>query len=137
MFHVRPAPSDFTLLSPTDTSTLGDYLCHDKVLHFYFCKTCGIRCFTFMGEAQVTTQDLSALNVDGVTGSHEVWKPVEAEKNGRAHGTYISVNGHTIDADQGFDMRELVDNKAVIYYDYLFDEDPAPPSKTPHEGGCY
>lgn len=54
------------------------------------------------------------------------------------YGNRLSVNGHTIDAGQAFDMRELVEKKQVLYIDFLDDANPLEPRfERPHAGGCY
>lgn len=149
-FHIRPlAPADdFLLLSPLDPfAELGDYQCFDKVLHFFFCKTCGVRPFIFAGEGEVVDsldEGAMALNLQikgsGTQGKPaKVWKPTQ----GGGHpqfGHYLSVNGHTIDAGQsGFDMREMTEKKQVMYCDCLSDpKNEAPLSyERPQKGGCY
>lgn len=53
-------------------------------------------------------------------------------------GQYLSVNAHTIDANQeGFDMRDWVDKKAVKYLDCLDDAQNEDRYDRPHAGGCY
>lgn len=139
--HLRP-PSpvdDFALLSPLDPAgSLGDYQCHDKLLHFFFCKVCAVRCFIFMGEGGIETVNPKELGMMGES-SIEVWKPKRRDPDASGRPYYLSVNGHTIDAGQeGFDMRELVDNKSVFYYDFLQDENEGPGRYgEPHPGGCY
>jgi hypothetical protein len=56
-FHVRliSPPDDFMLLSPLNPTEGGllDYTCFDKKIHWYFCGTCGVRCFAVTGEGEV------------------------------------------------------------------------------------
>ena len=145
--HVRPAApaDDFLLLSPLDPfSTLGDYLCYDKVLHFFFCKMCGGRCFIFAGDGELVDVDLSELGLAGLEDKYtekvvKAWKP----KTGGGHpelGHYLSVNAHSIDANQdGFDMREWTEKKYVMYCDCLSNEADEVPAtyERPQHGGCY
>ncbi|KAK5994784.1 hypothetical protein PT974_03167 [Cladobotryum mycophilum] len=147
--HMRPASvfNDFLLLSPSDPfEDLGDYQCNAKVAHFFFCKTCGVRCFTFIGKGNVVDVDLAALGVPGVSSEPgntiKAWRPKKqtTDINSARLGSYLIVNGHTIDAGQeGFDMRELVENKALTYLDYLKESDEKLTERyeRPHDGGSY
>lgn len=81
--------------------------------------------------------DLDALDVKGVRNKDgekttKVWRPTPEV-------FYLSVNGNTIDAGQdGFDMRDYVDNKSLMYFNRLVDEKPIPDNEpTPYPGGCY
>ncbi len=141
--HVRPPTpaDDFALLSPVDPFvSLGDYQCHDKLLHFLFCRNCGVRCFIFMGEGQVVDASPGEFGLAGQA-AVKVWRPKRqhAGTNAKQTGCYLSVNGHTIDAGQeGFDMREWVENETVMYYDFLKDEGPGPGRYgKPYPDGCY
>lgn len=146
-FHLRPkAPTeDFYLLSPLDPfKELGDYQCHSKELHFFFCKTCGVTPFLFVGEGEISELSQSQLSELGISQGKEeaqgsskevvkAWRPI-GEKQ------YCSINGHTIDAQQpGFDMREMKEQKVIQYIDYL--NYPEPREEDSHErpctGGCY
>lgn len=147
LMHIRPASpdDDFLLLSPLDPlDALGDYMVYDKVLHFFFCNSCGGRCFTFAGDGEVVDVNLEELGVSGLPGADEdgkvkVWRP----RPGGGHpqmGHYISVNAHSIDAKQdGFDMRELTESKYIMYCDCLSPEEDELPMtfQRPQPGGCY
>ncbi|POR32201.1 DUF636 domain-containing protein [Tolypocladium paradoxum] len=142
-FHVRVASSadDFLLLAPLDPlADLGDYLWQKKRLHFLYCRTCATRCFIFVGDGEVVDVDLAQLGVAGETAEPgnrtRVWR-VKRDGAHPDYGTYLSVNGNTIDAGQAFDMRELTDKKIVQYYDYLHDDAAAGRYDRPHPGGCY
>jgi hypothetical protein len=56
-FHLwfQSSPDDFILLSPLNPTVgrLQDYVCFDKVIHFYFCGKCGVRYFSLAGEGEV------------------------------------------------------------------------------------
>src|SRR5271156_3775110 len=56
-FHIRliDSPRDFILLSPLNPTTGGlkDYTCFAKNAHWYFCGTCGVRCFAVAGEGEI------------------------------------------------------------------------------------
>lgn len=150
--HVRPASAfdDFFVLSPLDPlQSLGDYRCNDGTLRFLHCKTCAVRCFIFHGEGEIIDVSLpAAIASTGAASSSETgsvsvkaWRPKKVELNaGIPHqGSYLSVNGHTIDAGQeGFDLREWVETKAVMYLDLLPDDGGMPRRcERPHVGGSY
>ena len=136
--HVRVASdaNDFLLLSPTDPfQELGDYLCFDKELHWFFCKQCGGRCFTYAGEEENVEVDLGALGVPGEAEGKKtkVWK----HKGGPA---YLSVNGYAIDAGQdGLDLREWTEKKWLQYFDMLPEREKRlrRTYDRPHAGGAY
>jgi len=139
VLHVRlaSAPDDFLLLSPTDpVADLADYTCFSQRLHFYFCKTCGMRCFIFHGEGEVKEEE---VNIGQTQGKLPVWRP---KKEGWVEGSkdYLSVNGYTIDAGQeGLDLREWTESKSVLYLDVLGASGVKEPSRydRPHVGGAY
>jgi hypothetical protein len=143
--HVRPksAPKDFLLLSPLDPmQELGDYQCDAKQLHFLFCKNCGVRCFTFMGQGEVVDADLGALGVGD--GTVKAWRPkLEGwTEDKRDNGSYLSVNANTLEPNQqGFDLREWHEKKWVCYLDFLKagteEEMGFPRYERPFEGGAY
>ncbi|KAF6801065.1 hypothetical protein CSOJ01_12016 [Colletotrichum sojae] len=123
-FHLRlqSSPDDFLLLRPLDPyKELGDYTVHSGDLHFLFCKTCGMRCLILMGEGEVEEVDLGALGVDSEPGKKtRAWRPrKEGWVEGKKFGSYLSVNGYSIDAGQGFDLREVTERKWVAYLDWL------------------
>lgn len=143
LMHLRPSSPahDFLLLSPLDPfEQLGDYTWGEGSLHFMFCKTCGVRPFTFAGDGELVDLDLDEIGVKmpGRQGKVQAWRP----RLGGGHpeyGHYLSVNAHTVDAGQGFDMRELSEKKTVMYLDcYNPAELKAPMSyERPQENGCY
>jgi hypothetical protein len=147
ILHVRLpcAPDDFMLLSPLSLDHLGEYKPGED-LRFLFCKTCAVRCFTFMGEGEVREVDLAKLGVEHAvtnaeSGTTTVWQPKkEGWMEGRKHGCYLSVNGYTIDQLQdGFDLREWTEDKCVQYLNILDDDKRSeePTFKRPHVGGAY
>ena len=162
IFHTRlnSAVDDFLLLSPTDPNdgvTLGDYRCRTGQIQFFFCRTCGGRCFQVRGEGETLPEvDLKALGVGdealkrlGVEGDGKVpaWRPkkgVSSEKplteEERQQGkvrSYLSINGFTLDPFQeGLDLREITEKKWVSYSDALT-EDHKHSSKRPCIGGAY
>ncbi len=118
-----------------------DYFC--RRLHFFFCKNCGGRPFIFAGEGEIVDADLNALGKGG-EGVVKAWRP---KKEGWIEGqpgcpSYLSVNAYTIDANQeGLDLRELVENKTLLYLDMLRSHDLKSMSKPTYEkpplGGVY
>ena len=143
-FHIRPASmhDDVLLLSPLDPhSQMGDYLHGDKEIHMFFCQHCGVRCFTLNveGTYEVDDVDLHKLGVsDAEPGKiTKVWRVTKTGGHPK-YGHHLLINGHLVNARQGFDMRELVEKKIVQYGDMLDDHDPKPISfDRPQEGGCY
>lgn len=130
--RLKSSPDDFLLLKPLDPyKDLGDYTVYEKELHFLFCKNCGMRCLILMGEGELADVDLEALGVkdskanqdnDGAaTGQTKVWRPKkDGWKEGKRFGSYLSVNGYSVDAGQdGFDLREITERKWVGYLDWL------------------
>ena len=146
-FHVRPADTtnDFLLLSPVEPETqLSNYNCFQKGLDFYFCKTCGVRCFILGGTGETVELDLAALGAPGYTEKGKLTKVWRAKKDG-GHpewGTYLSINGNSIDSSQtdAFDMRVLTEEKKVEYLDCLTEPGEEAEKERwdrPHKGGCY
>lgn len=146
ILHARldSSPDDFLLLSHLDPFTeLGDYQCDNGDLHFFFCRTCGGRCFTFMGEGEVVDVDLGSLGVkEAEGGTVKAWR---AKKEGwvedrPAHGRYLSVNAYSLDKGQeGLDLREWYEKKWVGYVDRVRGpEDRGDFTfERPHPGGVY
>ena len=138
-FHVRPVSNhnDFLLLSPLDPANeLTNYTHGDKEINFLFCPTCGVRVFAFSDEAATQDVDLAALGVPGYEAGKltKIWR-LMGEPD---YGNRLIVNGHSIDAGQGFDMRDLVEKKQVLYIDFLDHENPLPARyERPHDNGCY
>lgn len=133
LFHVRLQndSDDFYLLLPLDGTGLTDYLCVDRVVHWFFCSTCGVRCFAYCGDGEVDEIDLE----EKLSGKSEgkmtrVWRYTKPTEH------YLSINGLTIEPDQeGFDLRHAVKEKWVLYDDM---KDGLPPSADyPHRGGAW
>ena len=157
--HIKPADvtRDFLLLSPLDPFTeLGDYTTNDAEIHFFFCKVCGVRCFSLTGGCETAEVDLAALGAlpntatttpGGVETETEtktkVWRATEQGGNPEYGGTKVMVNALTVDAGQeslGFDLRVFTEKRQVKYADTLPDkvEDSLPARwDRPHLGGCY
>lgn len=143
-FHLWPEDmiNDFLLLSPLDPANeLGDYLTGDNEIHFYFCKTCGVRCFTYNGLGAPVDIDAEALGLPeaAIKGPRptKAWKATPG--TGAEWGLRLLVNGHSIDAGQGFSMRELTEKKCVRYLDTFSDWGKGEPPRwdRPQEEGCY
>lgn len=140
IFHMRVPnpPQDFYLLSPTDPSTqLSNYICNDRLLDWYFCSNCGVRCFTVGGTGKTEEIDLeAALGKPSEGTKTTVWRTIVQEpplpgKN------YLSINAHTIDqCQEGFDMREFVDEKWLQYLDCK-EETGLARYDYPHDGGTW
>ncbi|KAL6895025.1 hypothetical protein GGI43DRAFT_411679 [Trichoderma evansii] len=148
-FHMRTAwaPEDFMLLSPLDPMTeLGDYTCNGGIIHWFFCKKCGGRCFLFAGKGEMAAVDLDEMGVKGGDGSNmgkrTIWRP-KAEgwsENQSGSGCYLSVNGYTVDpAQEGFELGDFTANKWVAYVDCLELHGPEqePRYDKPYSGGAF
>ncbi|KAK1994601.1 hypothetical protein LX36DRAFT_583999 [Colletotrichum falcatum] len=153
--RLASSPDDFLLLKPLDPyRDLGDYSVYKKDLHFLFCKTCGVRCIILMGQGEVADVDLGEMGVtNGNKGPGEesvgrggaltkVWRPKkDGWIEGMRWGSYLSVNGYSVDAGQdGFDLREITEKKWVKYLDWLeLHSEGSQGSRfdRPWEGGAY
>ncbi|KAM3498609.1 hypothetical protein MY10362_008087 [Beauveria mimosiformis] len=157
--HVRPASPthDFLLLSPLEPlAELGDYVTGAGNLHFLYCTICAVRCFVFAGDGELVDVDLDEMcggggggggggsGASAVSGGKKrggkvkAWRP----RLGGGHpqmGHYLSVNAHSIDAGQGFDMRELSEKQNVMYCDCYSPEELEAPMRygRPQENGSY
>jgi hypothetical protein len=138
LFHIRliNEPEDFLLLSPSNPfEGLSDYMCFDNLIHWFFCGTCGVRCFSYSGKDRGEERE---VEIDGV--KTKVWT---AKREGWASGMtangydYLTVNATTIEPGQeGFDMREWHEKGWIHYLDTL-GEVGEPRLGKPHEGGMY
>lgn len=139
IFHMRVPnpPEDFYLLSPNDPSQLSSYSCNDRLLDWYFCPDCGTRCFTVGGKGKNEDVDLeAALGKPSEGKKTTVWKTITQEPTGPGRN-YLSINVHSIDQGQeGFDMRNFVDEKWVEYLDCKEETNP-PRYDRPQEGGTW
>lgn len=143
LFHVHPkTPStDFILLSPLDPySDLGDYRCFSGNVSLFFCRNCGVRCFSFCGQGENAQIDLDKwLRGDGDEDMEGKGKEGTATKVWRVKrgAPYFSVNAATIEPGQeGFSLKEWTEKGWIVYVDgknrvgqNRFGE--------PHEGGMY
>lgn len=131
------------LLSPLDPlSELGDYTCNSGLIHWFFCKKCGGRCFLFGGEGETAEVDLDEMGVKGQMGKKTIWRPkAEGWGERRGWGCYLSVNGYTVDPGQdGFELGDFTANNWVAYLDCLeLDglEEREPRYDKPYNGGAF
>ncbi|KAK4245430.1 hypothetical protein C7999DRAFT_16360 [Corynascus novoguineensis] len=143
VMHIRlpSPPDDFLLLSPLDPlHELSDYQCFGKMLHWLFCRTCGVRCFTFAGEGEVL-EKVVPKTTTGIAAAGEkvaVWSPNRGWVEDMER--YLSVNAYTLDAGQeGLDLREWTEKKLLLYVDCLSSKG-GPADRTyekPFDGGAY
>jgi hypothetical protein len=162
---------DFYLLSPLslpldEDDQSGDvltYRCNDRILHWYFCKHCGVRCFIVWGHFRPESFDLEAhgislpetwkekvasnLSEDGKTIQaarvHSTEEPTPAGWTEGTFDPYFSLNALTIENEQpatpdgqGLDLRVLVDKRWVEYFDAL-DWKEATRKDYPQRGGTW
>lgn len=151
LLHVRPLspPDDFLILAPQDPlSDMGDYMVPKGSTHWFFCKTCGMRCFSLRGEGESIELDVADAGLQEVTekleskglardGKIRAWKLKKEGWNG-----YLSINGHSLDAGQeGLDLREWKEKGWLLYIDCLEPlgegRGERPRYERPHEGGTY
>ena len=136
------------LLSPGDPdapdSGVTKYRCNAKMADWYFCATCGVRCFIVFGKTEIVevpVDDLpSGLPVVTSQDRIKVWRPV---KEGWNEGpldvatSYFSLNATTLDAGQGeLDLRKFYERGWVSYFDSL-DRVGEQRAGEPHRGGTY
>ncbi|PNH68348.1 hypothetical protein VD0002_g1673 [Verticillium dahliae] len=146
LLNVRPAspPDDFALLAPRDLGALGAYRPRgpgEGSTAFFFCRTCGVRCFSFKGQGEVVAVDRAEVGVEG-DGTVEVWRPEKSTWTTEGMGKcYLSVNGQSIDwGQEGADLRVWSEEGKILYLDCLEagpDGRERPRYERPHEGGCY
>jgi hypothetical protein len=158
IFHLRlkSAPDDFLLLSPlhpgAEDSGLTNYLTAQKRSSWWFCKTCGVRCFTIRADtgntrADVSIKSLKKLGIQKALGvptnleesvNVPVWK---LKSDGFAESplgdSYFSLNAVTLDANQeGLDLAKWHENQWIQYCDSLSGEREWQTGR-PHAGGIY
>lgn len=148
-FQIRPTDpaADFLLLSPRGpdpASELGDYLCFDRRLHWYFCPRCAVRCFTAEGCWRVDEVELRDVKLpEGFVadegGAARVLR-VDMDALQPPQKGYLAVNAPTVDQDQAggedLDLRELVDKRLVEYLDCK-EEKGEDRVEYPHKGGTW
>jgi len=153
IFHLRlaSAPDDFMLLSPTDPDAEGSgvskYMCNAQKSSWFFCATCGVRCFTVLGHAENVEVELPTTLLQGAgmaegksgdTKKVKIWKLVkDGFKEGPRGNSYFSINAITLNAGQeGLDLREVHEKGWVAYVDSLERKGEQRVGK-PHTGGMY
>ena len=149
ILHIRVASpaDDFILLKPSnplESTTVGDYhseSASQPYCHWLFCKTCGGRCFLFVGEGENDEVDLGALGAAGEQAGNitKVWKLKKLDPNSN-EPQHLSINAHSIDAGQaGFDLREWVDKGWLKYAQCLNVQGEGKPrfDDKPFPGGMY
>jgi len=113
------ASEDFFLLSPLDPKTgLSDYMCFDKDVHWYFCKTCGVRCFAHEGDGEVREEVVPGLKQEAEGTATRYWAPKRegwVEDRGKC---YFSLNASSLEPDQeGLSWKEWTEKKWILYLD--------------------
>jgi len=111
-----------------EDSGVTSYMCNDKKSNWYFCKTCGVRCFTSQGavetrEVDVPVKALKALGLpvdngaDGKTVKRTTWGvKSEGWEEHKGKNCYFSLNAVTLDAEQdGLDL-SIVHEKGWLGY---------------------
>jgi hypothetical protein len=155
IFHLRLkfAPDDFLLLSPSDPaaddSGMTLYMTNGKKSNWWFCKTCGVRCFTIRGETEhaeveVETKSIRELGIGTVAAEDNGVTKVKAwklKKKGYAEvpdgDNYFSVNAVTVNPKQnGLDLREWHERRWIAYVDSLERKESFKVG-SPHVGGIY
>jgi len=160
ILHLRLATParDLVILSPSDLGAVEDYTCNKGTHHWYFCKTCGVRCFTIAGpsEFEKVALDLDAWRAnepaadnatavddaaavvaeDGSKKLTEVLRPaasfIEATRK-----YYLSINATSVEPNQeGFDLREWTEKNWIGYVEWLANKGEFRFGQ-PYEGGMY
>lgn len=152
LFHIRlpDSPNDFILLNPVgmpygngedgkggwQDQGMTSYQCFEKLMDWWFCGTCGVRCFATgldLKEGEIRKVDLKKLGVTEMNGEkveegeREVWM---CEREGMVDGKmvkwkegtngYLSVNATALEAGQeGCDLREWHEKGWISYLDSL------------------
>jgi hypothetical protein len=161
LFHWRfnDSPAQFALLTPVDdkgmvmedqaggVAGLRNYQCFQKRNNWWFCGTCGVRCFTSEGQFEVAEIPLPAGVLQGMEGLHvvgdegetkvvRVWRPKKEGWDVPPRSCYLSVNATSLDAHQdGADLRELHEKGWLLYLDFLSEVKQA--GIKPYAGGLY
>ncbi|KIW06822.1 uncharacterized protein PV09_02502 [Verruconis gallopava] len=154
IFHLRlKSPGDdFVLLSPldphADDSGMTKYMTPAKRSSWWFCKTCGVRCFTIRGpteqaEVEVPAKSLEALGIKAAdvrsdsTVKVKAWKPKDEFVEKAGGGDYLSINAVTLNPQQeGLDLALFHEKQWVAYVDSLNRKAESRFGK-PHPGGIY
>jgi hypothetical protein len=132
-------PNDFLLLSPLNPTSggLSDYTCFDHRIHWYFCGTCGVRCFAFGGEGVVRGVEVEGEMRQVWTPKKEGWKEGGWREARDTRPSYLSVNGHTLEPGQEeLNLKEWTEKGWITYLD-MKDEVGDDRLGEPHDGGVY
>jgi hypothetical protein len=139
IFHLRlrDAPNDFYLLSPSDPTIAGSgvasYRCNAMASVWYFCTTCGVRCFTLRGNSEIEEVELEGKKVKVWKAATEGWREASGP---RPRPSYFSINAITLDVGQkGLDLRQWHENGWIRYVDSL--DGTVGAWEKPQRGGTY
>lgn len=125
----------FFLLSPLVLEELGNYQCFKRLVNWFFCPKCGIRCFGVAARWKrdyiehmrfnmaISSEEGNQITVKGQDGEQRI--PVlrlDPEGYKENQTGYFTLNALTIDQDQAhgsrLDLRRIVDNKWLEYLDH-------------------
>jgi hypothetical protein len=134
IFHIRlpNAPTDFLLLSPLNppspNSGLTSYKVNAGLHNWYFCSTCGVRCFVHRGKGENAEVEIDGENVN-------VWRPAAQGWNETTapepRPSYLSVNAVTLEVGPGeTDLRKWHEDGWIQYVENL-DGEAGGPFKKP------
>jgi hypothetical protein len=94
---------------------------------------CGVRCFTFKGEAEVKEMEVEGERKEVWCVKREGW----FEQDGQKQKGYLSINAVTLDPGQpGLDLREWTEKGWIAYIDRRENTRPDQMGR-PHEGDMY
>ena len=112
-----------------------DYTCFDEEIHFYFCGTCGVRCFSFVGEGEIKEIDDDDDGVEVQGKKTEVWVLKEGWSEGET--SFFSLNAATLEPGQeGLNLKEWTEKGWIAYVDTKNFVRKSR-YREPHDGGMY
>ncbi|KAK2834847.1 hypothetical protein FQN49_006855 [Arthroderma sp. PD_2] len=136
LFHMRlpKAPRDFYLFSPLEPEKeLTGYKITETGSKWYFCPTCGVRCFSFGGKGKVEEveveewvtkpADMTDMKAAAAAAGPKrmvktkAWRIEEEGWDEGNRSCYLSVNVQTLEPEDGMDLVELIDKKRVGFLD--------------------
>ncbi|KAI2814809.1 hypothetical protein CBS115989_8251 [Aspergillus niger] len=137
VFHMRlpDAPNEFFLFSPLNLEELSNYQCFKRLVNWYFCPTCGVRCFGVAARWKKDSIEPERFNLAISSEEGKQITPIkdndeqqrisvlrlDPEGYKENQTGYFSLNALTIDQDQPhgkrLDLRRIVDNKWLEYLD--------------------